>query len=78
MKYIECGWGNRWLLRTEVEYRDGTEMEYRGWKGPVSVRSLYLRLWVGHTILILDSKEGVKKQQKTQSRFKCVVGLVSE
>lgn len=77
MKYIECGWGNRWVLRTEVEHRDGSETEYRGWKGPVSVQSVYFRLWVGQTIFILDSKEGWKKQQKTQSRFKCVVGLVS-
>ncbi|MCC9734258.1 DUF3977 family protein, partial [Streptococcus agalactiae] len=29
-KYIEFGYGNTWLLRTEFEASDGTEWEVKG------------------------------------------------
>ncbi|UTR07061.1 DUF3977 family protein [Alkalihalobacillus sp. LMS6] len=78
MKYLECGIGNRWLLRTEVEHKDGTEVEYRGWQGPIVCQSFYIRVWVGRAVYIIDLREGFKKQSKKQRRFKCVVGIVSQ
>ncbi|WP_099302628.1 DUF3977 family protein [Bacillus sp. Marseille-P3800] len=78
MKYIECGIGNRWLLRTEVELLDGTEIEYRGCRGPIVFQSIYIRLWFRRSVYILDLREGFKKQSKKQPSFKCVVGIVSQ
>jgi len=78
LKYIEFGIGNTLLIRTETELEDGTEYEERGVKGPVIYHSIYLRLWLGKFVLILDSKEGLKRQYKTQSNIKLIVGIVSK
>ncbi|GET68060.1 DUF3977 family protein [Streptococcus dysgalactiae subsp. equisimilis] len=77
-KYIEIGLGNSWLVRTEYEKDNGTEVEVRGISGAVHPRSIYLRIWLGYTVWILDFKEGFKQQTKSRKSFKCVVGIVSE
>ncbi|HBJ01730.1 MAG TPA: DUF3977 domain-containing protein, partial [Lysinibacillus sp.] len=51
MKYIEFGLGNTWLIRTETELEDGTEYEEKGIVKPVKFRSLYLRIWIGKTVI---------------------------
>ncbi len=51
-KYIEIGLGNSWLVRTEYEKDDGTEVEVRGISGAVHPRSIYLRIWLGYTVWI--------------------------
>lgn len=76
-KYLEIGFGNTWWLRTEIEQPDGTEVEVKGWLGPIRPQSCYLRLWFGHQVLILDSREGLKRQRKTRSALKVILGLVS-
>lgn len=53
-KYIEIGLGNSLLVRTEYEKDDGTEVEVRGISGAVHPRSIYLRIWLGYTVWILD------------------------
>lgn len=73
-KFVEFGFGNRWLLRTEFENEDGTEYDMKGIVGPIKPQSIYLRLWIGHTVLILDSKEGFKKQRKDYKSFKVLFG----
>ncbi|QGG54473.1 DUF3977 family protein [Paenibacillus sp. B01] len=75
MKYIEAGIGNRWWLRTEIEHADGTEEERRGAVGPIRIRSLYVRLWIGRRVYILDTRDGWKSGRKRQKRFKLVLGL---
>ncbi|MFD1737936.1 DUF3977 family protein [Bacillus salitolerans] len=77
MKYIEFGIGNRWLIRTEIEYEDGSEIEERGMMGPINFRSFYIRIWMRRTVLILDSKDGFKKQRKNRSQVKLIVGITS-
>lgn len=74
-KYVEIGVGNRWLIRTETEYPDGTEEECRGFAHPFTMESIYFRLWIGHRVLIWDSKEGMKRAAKGTKRFKCVIGF---
>lgn len=54
MKYIEFGIGNTWLVRTETESEDGTEYEEKGIIGPIKFHSLYIRIWIGKTVFILD------------------------
>lgn len=76
-KFLEVGFGNTWFLRTEIEQADGTEVEVKGWLGPIRPQSCYLRLWFGHQVLILDSKEGFKRQQKMRRAIKVIFGLVS-
>ncbi|MGT2754452.1 DUF3977 family protein [Streptococcus ovis] len=76
-KLIEFGFGNRWLVRTEFEQEDGTEYELQGIVGPIKVQSIYLRLWVGYTVLIMDSEEGFKCQSKKRKAVKLLLGIAS-
>ena len=65
LKFIEFGIGNTWFIRTETELEDGTEYEEKGINGPINLNSVYLRIWIGKTVLIADLKEGFKRQKKT-------------
>lgn len=76
-RFFECGIGNRWLLRTEIETDDGREYELKGWVGPLNFQSLYLRLWLGKQVWILDSLDGVKRQVKPKSAVKLIFGIRS-
>lgn len=77
LKYIEFGLGNSWLIRTETELDDGTEFEEKGIVGEIKLQSLYLRIWIGRTVLILDVKEGMKISKKGRNSFKLIVGITS-
>ncbi|WP_079508638.1 DUF3977 family protein [Mesobacillus jeotgali] len=77
MKFIEAGFGNRWVLRTEIEIEDGNEYEVRGVQGPIHFHSAYLRLWLWKTVIILDSREGFKKVHKNDKNLKFLIGIVS-
>lgn len=77
VKYVEIGIGNSWLIRTEIERDDGTEYEKRGIVGPLQMRSVYLRIWFGHHVFIIDAKEGIKRNQKERKAYKFIIGLVS-
>ncbi|WP_340009081.1 DUF3977 family protein [Paenibacillus sp. FSL K6-0276] len=70
MKYIEFGLGNTWFIRTETELEDGTEFEEKGIVKPVRFRSLYVRIWIGKTVVIIDLKEGFKKNRKVITRLR--------
>ncbi|WP_040204311.1 DUF3977 family protein [Neobacillus jeddahensis] len=77
MKFIELGIGNRWLIRTETELSDGTEFEEKGIIYPIKFQSLYLRFWIGKTVLILDSKDGFKRTTKNRNEVKIILGIKS-
>ncbi|QFT87397.1 hypothetical protein FIU87_01920 [Bacillus sp. THAF10] len=78
MKFIEFGIGNSWLIRTETELEDSTEFEEKGIVGPIKLQSLYIRVWVGRTVLIMDSKEGFKRMEKKRKDLKFILGVVSK
>lgn len=77
MKFIEFGLGNKWILRTEIELSDGTEFQERGIVGPIQLQSVYLRVWLGKTVIIIDSKEGFKKSKKNRKEIKIIIGVKS-
>jgi Protein of unknown function (DUF3977) len=77
LKFIEFGIGNKWLVRTETEIDDGTEYEVKGIVRPITIHSFYLRVWIGKSVLILDSKEGIKKKQKNSRAVKILFGIKS-
>ncbi|MBD3920372.1 DUF3977 family protein [Paenibacillus sp. PR3] len=77
MKYIEVGFGNTWVVRTETEFDDGTEIEQKGIIKPIVFHSFYLRIWIGKTVFIWNSKDGFKKMSKPRRTFKLIVGLAS-
>ena len=77
MKFIEFGIGNKWLIRTETELEDGEEFEEKGIVGPIIFHSIYMRIWVGKLVLILDTKEGFKKARKNRNSFKILLGISS-
>jgi len=77
LKFIEFGIGNKWLIRTETELNDGTEFEEKGMVRPIKMQSLYLRFWLGKTVMILDSKDGFKKDKKERNAIKILFGIKS-
>ncbi|UQZ37696.1 DUF3977 domain-containing protein [Paenibacillus sp. PK3_47] len=77
MKYIEFGIGNTWIVRTETELPDGTEFEERGIAGPVRLQSVYIRIWIGKSVWIADSREGFKRARKKRNAFKLIFGISS-
>lgn len=78
MKFIEFGIGNTWPIRTEIELEDGTEYEEPGIKRPIKFQSFYLRIWIGKTVIILDSKEGYHVDKKDRKALKILFGIVSK
>jgi hypothetical protein len=78
MKFVEPGFGNTWLLRTETELEDGTEFEEKGISGPLKIHSLYIWVWICKTVVILDVREGFKRMKKGRNKFKFIFSLVSE
>lgn len=74
-KYVEIGIGNRWLVRTELEHEDGTETEVKGIAHPFQLDTIYLRMWIGKKVLIIDSREGIKFQRKDRRKLKIVIGF---
>ncbi|TDY05417.1 UNVERIFIED_CONTAM: uncharacterized protein DUF3977 [Lysinibacillus xylanilyticus] len=46
LKFIEIGIGNKWFLRTETEYSDGSEIEEKGNSFPIKFQSVYIRIWI--------------------------------
>jgi hypothetical protein len=77
LKFIEFGIGNKWLIRTETEIDDGTEYEVKGIVHPITIHSFYIRVWIGKAVLILDSKEGIKKKKKNSRAVKILFGIKS-
>lgn len=74
-KYVELGIGNTWIIRTELESEDGCETEVKGISMPKRVKSLYLRVWINHTVIVIDSTEGFKITKKDKRKFKMLIGL---
>ncbi|MEH6944246.1 DUF3977 family protein [Bacillus sp. JJ722] len=70
-------WGNTWFIRTEIELEDGTEYEEKRIVKPIKFHSIYLRVWVGKNVIIVDLKEGIKKQKKNRNEFRIFFGIVS-
>ncbi|WP_054703534.1 DUF3977 family protein [Bacillus sp. JCM 19041] len=77
MKYIELGFGNRWILRTEIEFPNGEEVEVRGVSGPIRFNSLYLRIWISKHVWIIDTVEGFKHTKKKSKNVKVLLGISS-
>ena len=77
-KYIEFGFGNTYLVRTEFEHADGSEFEMKGIVGKIKPVSLYLRMWLGKSVWVYDSKEGFKRIRKNRKASKFILGIVSE
>ncbi|MBT2636894.1 DUF3977 family protein [Bacillus sp. ISL-39] len=77
-KYIEIGIGNTWLVRTEFEMENGDEYQEKGIKGPVYFHSAYIRIWFRKSVIILDSKEGIKTMMKNDKKIKFIFGIVSK
>lgn len=74
-KYIEIGLSNTWFIRTETEHDDGDEYEVKGVEIPISLESIYLRIWLGNSIFIFDSADSFKTTTKPKKKFKLVLGL---
>lgn len=42
------------------------------------VHGVYLRVWLGQTVFILSSNEGLKKMKKGRRAFKFLFGIAGE
>lgn len=74
--YTEVGVGNKSFISTEIEMGEG-EYRVRGFVMGKFV-SLYLRVWIGRRVVIVDSREGVKFQSKGRSTVKVLLGVHME
>ncbi|GKV57933.1 hypothetical protein NCCP2222_38800 [Sporosarcina sp. NCCP-2222] len=77
MKFIEFGIGNKWLIRTEKELCDGTEVEEKGITSPIHIESIYVRVWLWKKVMIVDSEEGIKVGRKNKAKVKIILGIKS-
>jgi hypothetical protein len=75
MLYSEIGIGNGSLVSTEIE-RKKDEVRVNGWMMGV-FRSIYLRLWLGKTVIVIDSVDGLKVTKKSRRKVKILLGIVS-
>jgi hypothetical protein len=75
--FVELGLGNRRLLETELESRDG-EMRVPGAVVLPRIRSIYLRVWLGRRVLILDTDRGIRTMRKDRRALKVLAGLRSD
>ncbi|PAF30368.1 hypothetical protein CHI14_16540 [Paenibacillus sp. 7516] len=62
-------------MRTEFEHEDGTESEVKGFTKPFSLRSVYVRAWIGKKVMIIDTKEGIKFMNKKEKKVKIILGF---
>ncbi|MDQ0170109.1 DUF3977 family protein [Paenibacillus tundrae] len=74
-KYIEIGFGNTWFIRTELEHEDGTETEIKGIYSPFQLKSIYIRVWFGKRVFIMDTREGMKLAKKDKKKYKLILGF---
>lgn len=75
MVFTEIGIGNKTFISTEMENPvSGAEVRVPGFV-KMDVEGFYLRFWLGKRVTILSSKDGVKVQRKTTSRFKILFGV---
>ena len=74
MKYIEIGIGNESFISTEIE-ENGREYRIRGWHRLSKIEDLYLRCWIGKTVWVLSSRDGLKKMFKRRKYFKLLIGI---
>ena len=74
--YTEVGIGNETFLSTEYEDESGDEYRRNGFRF-ASVQSIYLRVWIAHRVIIVDSKEGIKVKTRNRAAFKLLFGIVS-
>ena len=74
-KYIEFGIGNTWCVRTEIEDDEGGEPEHRGIEHLSKVEGVYVRLWLGQTVVVVSTNEGLKKMRKGRRAFKLLLGI---
>jgi hypothetical protein len=44
----------------------------------MKVRSFYLRLWIGRSVFIVDTREGFKRTRKNRGTFKALLGVSGE
>lgn len=70
MKYSEVGYGNPSFMSVEME----NETRIVGFCLERIV-SMYVRVWVGNRVLIVDSVEGFKMGLKDKKCFKLVFGV---
>lgn len=77
-KYIEFGFGNTWLVRTEFEDSNGYEWEEKGISGTLAIRSIYLRIWLFTKVLVLDTQTGLSLSTKQRNNFKFIIGICSD
>ncbi len=75
--YTEVGIGNEHFVSSEVECSNGTELRIKGNLNFLPVASVYLRVWIGHHVFILDSAKGFKHKTKDRKELKILIGTVS-
>lgn len=72
--FTEIGIGNDTFINTETEYPDGKEERTPGFI-KMSLKAIYLRVWIGKRVFIIASNEGFKLTKKNKNKFKVLLGF---
>lgn len=72
--FAEMGIGNETFFSTE--YEEG-EREYRvpTFAVPAKIQEFYVRIWVGANVIVLSTKDGIKRRRKNRKEFKVLLGI---
>lgn len=73
--FLEVGYP--WIVSTEIEYPDGTEVRVKRFIVK-RFKSLYVRLQYKNTVRVLSTNNGYERVYKPYNAFKLVVGIYSE
>jgi hypothetical protein len=74
-RYIEVGIGNDCLCSTEVE-ASGYEYRVPGVSiGGCHLVSAYMRVWIGHHQIVLQSDGKPSYKKRSKSRVKVLIGI---
>lgn len=59
----------------EFEYEDGMESEVKGFIRFFIFKLVYVRVWIGIKVMIIDIKEGIKFMNKKVKKVKIIFGF---
>lgn len=77
MFFTEIGIGNDTFINTEIEFPTGEEVRHPGFY-PMRLTSLYVRVWIGQTVWILSTSNGLERKTKPRKAIKILLGLAGK
>ena len=75
--FAELGFGNGTFFSTEIE-KGRYEKRVSKFIIPPVVKGIYLRFWIGKSVFVLSTKNGVSLKKKDRTKLKILFGIEGE